>query len=63
MANLDLELFEMDVKTEFFNGELDKEIYIKNPIGFTVKENEHRMCRLSRSLYGVKQFSRHWNLN
>ena len=33
VAHLDLELFQMDVKTAFLNGEIDEEIYMDQPIG------------------------------
>ena len=48
----------MDVKTAFLNGELDKEIYMDQPIGFVTKGQEHKVCRLKRSIYGLKQSSR-----
>ena len=50
VAHLDLELFQMDVKTIFLNGELDEEIYMNQPIGFEVKEQGRKMCRLKRSI-------------
>ena len=53
-VHLDLELFQMDVKTAFLNGELDEEIYMDQPIGFEVKEQGHKVCRLKRSIYGLK---------
>ena len=59
VAHLDLELFQMDVKTTFLNGELDKEIYMDQPIGFEVKEQGRKVYRLKRSIYGQKQASRH----
>ena len=54
VVHLDLELFQMDVKTTFLNGELDDEIYMDQPIGFEVKEQRHKVCRLKRSIYGLK---------
>ena len=59
VAHLDLELFQMDVKTTFLNGELDKEIYMDQPIGFEIKEQGRKVYRLKRSIYGLKQASRH----
>ena len=60
VAHLDLELFQMDVKTAFLNGELDEEIYMDQPISFEVKEQGRKVCRLKRSIYGLKQASRQW---
>ena len=54
VANLNLELYQMDVKTAFFNGELDEEIYMDQPIGFVTKGQEHKVCKLKRSIYGLK---------
>ena len=44
----------MDVKTTFLNDELDEEIYMEQPEGFIVLGNEKKMCRLVKSLYGLK---------
>ena len=62
VANLNLELYQMDVKTAFLNGELDEEIYMDQPIGFVTKGQEHGVYKLKRSIYGLKQSSRQWYL-
>jgi len=62
VAYMDLELFQMDVKTAFLNGELDEEVYMDQPVGFEAKGDERKVCRLKRSIYGLKQSSRQWYL-
>lgn len=57
-----LVLHQMDVATAFLNGEIDEEIYVKQPEGFGVKGKEHLVCRLKKSLYGLKQSPRCWNV-
>ena len=44
----------MDVKTAFLNGNLEEEIYMKQPEGFIAKNQEHMVCKLKRSIYGLK---------
>ena len=56
-----LKLHQMDVTTAFLNGELDQVIYMKQPEGFAADGQEHLVCRLKKSLYGLKQSSRCWN--
>ena len=54
---LDLEIHQMDVKTAFLNGELEEEIYMSPPDGISKKG----ICKLNRTLYGLKQSPRMWN--
>ena len=56
----DLELHQMDVQTAFLNGALEEEIYISQPEGYKVKGKENSVCKLNKSLYGLKQASRCW---
>jgi len=44
----------MDVKTTFLHGNLEEEIYMKQPDGFLVDGKEDFVCRLRKSLYGLK---------
>ena len=52
----------MDVKTAFLNGELNEEIFLKQPEGFVKKGYENHVCRLKKSIYGLKQSARCWNV-
>ena len=56
----DLELHQLDVKTAFLHGELEEEIFMKQPEGFEVAGKESHVCRLKRSLYWLKQSPRRW---
>ena len=60
VAHFDLELHQMDVKTAFLNGNLDEDIYMDQLEGFAKKRNEHLVCKLKKSIYGLKQVSRQW---
>jgi len=50
----------MDVSSAFLNGDLDEEIYMAQPEGFAAQGQEHLVCRLKKSLYGLKQSPRQW---
>ena len=60
VASENLHLEQMDVKTAFLHGDLDKEINMQQPEGFVVPGKEHMVCKLTRSLYGLKQAPRQW---
>ncbi|KAK8574342.1 hypothetical protein V6N13_016142 [Hibiscus sabdariffa] len=58
----DYEIWQMDVKTAFLNGKLEEDVYMTQPEGFVTPENAGKVCKLQRSIYGLKQASRSWNL-
>ena len=53
-----LQLHQLDDATVLLNGELKEEIYMRQPQQFEVKGKEHLVCKLKRSIYGLKQSSR-----
>ena len=57
----DLEIHQMDVKTAFLNGLLDCEIYMSQPEGFVDPDKPNHVCKLKKSIYGLKQSARCWN--
>src|SRR6266568_4582288 len=56
----DLELRSVDISHAYLNGTLEEEIYMLQPEGFEVGGPDH-VCRLRKSLYGLKQAGRVWN--
>ena len=52
----------MDVKTAFLNGYLKEELYMMQPKGFLNPKGANKVCKLQRSIYGLVQASRNWNI-
>ena len=61
-AHYDYEIWQMDVKTVFLNGNLEEETYMMQQEAFVAKNQDHVVCKLKRSIYGLKQASRSWNI-
>ena len=60
MAQGDLELEQLDVKTAFLYDELEERICMKQPEGFIQEGRENKVCLLKKSLYELKQSLRQW---
>lgn len=51
----------LDVRTAYLHGDLEEEVFMKQPPGFEESGQEHLVCRLRKSIYGLKQSARCWN--
>jgi hypothetical protein len=56
-----LYVHQMDVKTAFLNGDLKEEVYMEQLEGFIFPGNEEKVCKLVKSLYGLKQALKQWH--
>lgn len=54
----DYEIYQLDIKTAFLHGDLRETIYMEQPEGFD--DGSGKVCKLNKSLYGLKQASRQW---
>ena len=59
-VNQDWPLYQLDVKNAFLNGDLEEEVYMIIPPGLENRSNQKLVCRLKKSLYGLKQSPRAW---
>ena len=61
-AFYDYEIWQMDVKIAFLNGFLKEKLYMMQPEGFVDPKGANNVCKLQRSIYGLVQVSRSWNI-
>jgi hypothetical protein len=59
-ASKGFKLYQMDVKSDFLNGVIQEEVYVRQPQGFENPKYPNRMYKLSKALYGFKQVPRVW---
>jgi hypothetical protein len=57
------EMWQIDVKMTFLNGNRTEDVYMTQPEGFTDPKYAWRICKLQKSIYVLKQASRSWNLH
>lgn len=60
-AKKNLVLKHLDVRTAYLYGDINEELYMKQPPGYVTQGEEEFVCRLRRSIYGLKQSARCWN--
>ena len=58
VASMHWEVHHADVKSAFIHGDIDEEIYMKHPKGYITDPS--LVCKLKKSLYGLKQTPREW---
>jgi hypothetical protein len=59
----DYEIWQMDVKMAFLNGNLSEDVYMTQLEGFVDPKNARKVCWLMKSIYRLKQASRSWSLH
>ena len=62
VAYFDYEIWQMDVKIAFLNGNLKDFVYMIHPKDFVDPNNAGKICKLKKSIYGLKQASWSWNI-
>lgn len=51
----------MDVRSAFLNGEMEEEVYVHQPAGFINNDDAHKVLKLRKAMYGLRQAPRAWN--
>jgi hypothetical protein len=62
-AYFDYEIWQMDIKMAFLNGNLTEDVYLMQHEGFVNPTNAGKICKLQKSIYGLKLASRSWNIH
>ena len=64
-AQFNCALQQMDVKSAYLHSEIEEEVFLEQPKGFQQvgDNNQHLVCRLKKSIYGLKQAGHNWNKN
>ncbi|GAW05952.1 retrovirus-related pol polyprotein [Lentinula edodes] len=60
IAVLGLFMFQVDFKAAFLNSPINHDVYMKQPEGFVKEGEEHKVCKLNKSMYGTMQGSHDW---
>lgn len=55
------QLHQMDITSAFLNGDLKEEVYLSPPEGLVIEGQGRLVCKLRKSLYGLRQSPRCWN--
>ena len=59
-AQCDWEIDQLDVISTYLNADLEEEVYMEPPYGVLHKNTMHKVCRLCKGLYGLKQSGQMW---
>ena len=60
VATHNWDIHQLDIKNAFLHGDLQEKVYMEQPLGFVAQGEIGKVCRLQKSLYGLKQSPRAW---
>ena len=62
-VEISLEIHQMDITATYLNGVLEDDVYMAQPEGCLEEGSDHLVCHLKKSLYGLPQSGRVWNIS